>query len=74
MTVDEICGSLCLLMCFAQFSDGWTILEDAVLSKGSDTNLQDVLEAVEALCCFDAWTCLDKFWKIDKEEEFSQKA
>jgi len=74
MTADEICGSLYLLVCLAQFPDGWKLLEDAMLSKGSDTNLQDVLEAVEALCCFDAWTHLDKFWKIDQEEVFSSKA
>jgi hypothetical protein len=34
MTADEICGSLYLLVCLAQFPEGWKLLEDAVLSKG----------------------------------------
>ena len=32
------------------------------------------LEALEALCCFDAWTQLDKYWNIEDEDEYTDKA
>ena len=42
--------------------------------KGKGTNLKEVLETLEALCCFDAWTRLDNYWKLEEEDVFSQKA
>jgi hypothetical protein len=71
MTADETSGSLFLLTCLAQFEE-WKILDGMLQSKGNSTNLQEVLEALEALCCFDAWTWLDKYWKI--EDEYADKA
>ena len=36
--------------------------------------IRKVLHALEALSCFDAWTCMDKYWKLTQEEEFSREA
>ena len=74
MTADKTSGSLYLLTCLAQFDEGWRILDDALLSKGNKTNLQEVLEALESLCCFDAWTCLDKYWKVEDKDKYSWMA
>ena len=74
MTADKTSGSLYLLTCLAQFDEGWRILDVALLSKGNKTNLQEVLETLEALCCFDAWTCLDKYWKVEEEDKYSWMA
>ena len=74
MMADETSGSLFLLTCLAQFEEGWKILDGMLQSKGNSTNLQEVLEALEALCCFDAWTWLDKYWKIEDEDEYADKA
>jgi hypothetical protein len=66
MTASEECGLVFLLICLSQFYDGWKRLDDALVTKGHKTNLSKVLEALEALACFDAWTQLDKFWKISQ--------
>ena len=42
--------------------------------KGKITYVQEVLEALEALCCFDAWTCMEKYWKIDEEYKYATNA
>jgi hypothetical protein len=45
-------------------SDGWKLLNDALVTK--KTNLTKVLESLEALSCFDAWSRMDKFWKLSQ--------
>jgi len=74
LTADENSGSLFLFACLAQFEEGWNLLDKALKSKGAVKSLQPVLEALEALCCFDAWTRLDAYWKIEEEEEQSNIA
>ncbi len=74
LTADENSGSLFLIACLAQFEEGWNLLDTALKSKGAVKSLQAVLEAIEALCCFDAWTHLDTYWKIDEEEEQAKSA
>jgi hypothetical protein len=46
-------------------------LNDALIHKKHKTNLSQVLEALEALSCFDAWTCLDKYWKLSQQQNYS---
>jgi hypothetical protein len=54
MTAKEECGLVFLLICLlAQFEEGWKLLDDALVSKGQHTDLSNVLEALEALSCFD---------------------
>jgi hypothetical protein len=33
-----------------------------------------VLEALEALSCFDAWSRMDKYWKLSQQNEYSMEA
>jgi hypothetical protein len=74
MTAKEECGLVFLLICLAQFDDGWKLLNDALVSKGQKTNLTKVLEALEALSCFDAWSRMDKFWKLPQQETYAMEA
>jgi hypothetical protein len=74
MTASEECGLVFLLICLAQFDEGWNLLNDALVSKGHNTNLIEVLEALEALSCFDAWSRMDKYWKLSQQTEFSMEA
>jgi hypothetical protein len=57
-----------------QFEVGWRLLNDALIHKGHKTNLSQVLDALEALSCFDAWTRLDKYWKLSQQEKYSLQA
>ena len=70
MTAAERCGQVFLLVCLCQFDDGWKIFDQSLVN----IKLGDVLEALEAMCCFDAWTRLDKFWSISEQEHFAKKA
>jgi len=63
-----------LLICLAQFDDGWKLLNDALVTKGHKTNLSEVLEALEALSCFDAWSQMDKFWKLSQQKKYAMEA
>ena len=54
MTASEECGLFFLLICVSQFAEGWDLLNKALEERGENTNLRDVLEALEALSCFDA--------------------
>jgi hypothetical protein len=58
----------------AQFNEGWNLLNDALVSKGHNTNLSEVLEALEALSCFDAWSRMDTYWKLSQQTEYSTEA
>ena len=62
-TATEECGLVFLLICLPQFDDGWTLLDDALYSKGHNTNLNQVRDTLEFLSCFHAWTRMDEFWK-----------
>ena len=74
MTASEECGLVFLLICLAQFVDGWNLLDDALVKKGQATNLTEVLEALEALSCFDAWSRMDKFWKLSQQTDYAMEA
>ena len=63
-----------LLICLAQFEEGWKLVNDALLSKGLDTDLSKVLEALEALSCFDAWTRMDRYWKLSEQTKYAKEA
>jgi hypothetical protein len=72
MTASEECGLVFLLICLAQFVDGWYLLSDPLVKKGQATNLTKVLGALEALFCFDAWSCMDKFWKLLHQTDYEK--
>ena len=74
MTASERAGQVFLLVCLSQFDEGWYILNRGLLAKGHDTDLSEVLEILEALCCFDAWTRLDKFWHYSKQKQLAEQA
>jgi hypothetical protein len=74
MTASEECGLVFLLICLSQFKDGWRLLDEALLNKGHKTDLKRVLEALEALSCFDAWTRMDKYWKLSQQKKQSLQA
>jgi hypothetical protein len=74
MTASEECGLVFLLICLAQFEEGWKLLNDALVTKGHKTNLSEVLEALEALSCFDAWTRIDTFWKLSQQKKYAMEA
>jgi hypothetical protein len=74
MTASEECGLVFLLICLAQFVDGWNLLNDALVKKGQATNLTKVLEALEALSCFDAWSRMDKYWKLSQQTDYAMEA
>jgi hypothetical protein len=48
MTASEECGLVFLLICLAQFDDGWKLLNDALVTKGHKTNT--LLEATQNIC------------------------
>jgi hypothetical protein len=74
MTASEKCGLVFLLICLAQFDDGWNLLNDALITKGCNTNLSKILKALEALSCFDAWSQMDKFWKLYQHNKYAMEA
>jgi hypothetical protein len=74
MTASEECGLVFLLICLSQFEVGWRLLNDALIHKGHKTNLSNVLEALKALSCFDAWTRLDTSWKLSQQKSTLCKA
>jgi hypothetical protein len=45
-----------------------------LVNKGHKTNLSEVLEALEALSCFDAWSRMDKFWKLSHQNNYAMEA
>jgi hypothetical protein len=49
-------------------------LNDAQINKGHKANLSQVLEALKALSCFDAWTCLDQYWKLSQQQKYLLQA
>jgi hypothetical protein len=61
-------------VCLSQFEEGWDILNQALITKGTNTDLSQVLETLEAICCFDAWTRLDKFWHYSDQEQLAKQA
>ena len=73
-TSTEECGLVFLLVCLAQFDDGWLLLDHALRSKGHNTNLNQVLDTLESLSCFHAWTRMDEFWKISEQDQFANEA
>jgi hypothetical protein len=74
MTAKEECGLVFLLICLAEFEEGWKLLDDALVNKGQDTDLSKVLEALEALSCFDAWSWMDKYWKLSEQTKYAMEA
>jgi hypothetical protein len=75
MAASEECGLVFLLICLAQLVDGWNLLNDALVKKEQATNLTKVLEALEeALSCFDAWSHMDKFWKLSQQTDYAVEA
>src|SRR5512136_662390 len=74
MTASEECGLVFLLICLLRFDDGWKLLNDALVTKGHKTNLSEVLEALEAMSCFDAWSQMDKFWKLSQQNKYAMEA
>ena len=36
--------------------------------------VSEVLEALEALSCFDAWSHMDKFWKLSQQNKYAMEA
>jgi hypothetical protein len=74
MTAGEECGLVFLSICLAQFDDRWDLLNDALVTKGHKTNLSEVLEALEALSCFDAWSRMDRFWKLSQQKKYAMEA
>jgi hypothetical protein len=58
----------------SQFAEGWDLLNKALEERGENTNLRDVLEALEALSCFDAWSRMDKYWKLTQQNEYAMEA
>ena len=73
-TAMEETGLVFLLICLAQFDEGWTLLDDALRRKGHNTNLIQVLDTLESLSCFHAWTRMDEFWKISQQDRFANEA
>ena len=73
-TTIEECGLVLLLICLAQFDEGWTLLDEELHSKWHNTNLKQVLETLEALPYFHAWTRMDEFWKISEQDHFANEA
>jgi hypothetical protein len=39
--------------------------------KRTEYNRSTVLEALEALSCFDAWSWIDTFWKLSKQMDYA---
>jgi hypothetical protein len=74
LTASEECGLVFLLICLSQFEVGWRLLNDAFIHKGHKTNLSKVLEALDVLSCFDAWTRLDTYWKLSQQKNYSLQA
>jgi len=59
MTASEECGLVFLLICLAQFNEGWKILNDSLVNKGHKTKLVKCLKPLRlcpALMLGVAWT------------------
>ena len=73
-TAMEESGLVFLLICLAQLDDEWILLDDALCRKGHNINLNQVLNSLESLFCFHAWTHMDEFWKISQQDHFANEA
>ena len=61
-----------LFICLAQFDVGWHILDEGLVTSTHKTDLRKVLQALEALSCFDAWTWMDKHWKLTQQKNSAE--
>ena len=62
-----------LIVILSHYEEGWDLLAGA-LKKQCSTDLEDVIELMEAMLCFNAWLKLPQQWKLDKEEEAMEDA
>jgi len=51
------------LCCMLQQKDVWDLFDDTLRSQNLD--VQDVLQLLECLLCFDAWSRQTTFWASD---------
>ena len=63
----EWVGILFLLVTLAQTNEGWHLL-DIALRRGGNHGMQDALNVMEAILCFDAWLHKDSFWSIEEAD------
>jgi hypothetical protein len=73
-TAAKSCSQVFLLVCLSKFDDEWSLLNNALMCKGQNTDLSEVLEALEAMSCFDAWTRIDSYWKLTQQRKFLTEA
>ena len=69
----EWVGILFLLVTLAQTNEGWQLLDHA-LRRGGNRGMQDALNVMEAILCFDAWLHKDSFWSIEEANEEEERA
>ena len=63
ISASEQLGLVILFVIIFQYPRGWSILDTALHSRGTNTTLPAVLELFEGMLCFDAWLNQDTYWK-----------
>ena len=69
----EWVGILFLLVTLAQTNEGWQLLDKA-LGRGGNRGMQEALNVMEAILCFDAWLHKDSFWSVVEAEAEEARA
>lgn len=62
--MDEQVGVVFTLCCMLQQKDVWDLFDDTLL-RLQNLDVQDVLQLLGCLLCFDAWTRQKMFWARD---------
>ena len=63
ISAEEQAGVVFTLCCMLQQKDVWDLFDDTLRSQNLD--VQDVLQLLECLLCFDAWSRQTTFWASD---------
>ena len=63
ISAEEQAGVVFTLCCMLQQKHVWDLFDDTLRSQ--NLNVQDVLQLLECLLCFDAWTRQKTFWARD---------
>lgn len=71
ITANEWVGIVFLLVILSQYAEEWKCIEGGLPES---TEMEDVVQYLEALLCFDAWLHLDCYWRLQDKNEFEKSA
>ena len=70
MSANEYMGVLFVFVILSHFTDGWNVLEQAMIRNSATASVEDVVELLEAFLCFIAWLNESSLWPLAEEETY----